>query len=169
MDTVKEMIDAVSLEAGPIRTASHERQMSAPPPNAIDPQDVQRAHRELFTRLIDYNLAVAEGANRNYLLATFDATFECVRKHFRSVEALLAQVSWPSLQRHSLIHRQIAEELAAYRIRLAGDDPLDAVECAHVLDAVLIQFIREQHLFSRVYAPFDHLNQPSPKEQSWKT
>jgi hemerythrin-like metal-binding protein len=156
MDTVKEMIDAVSLEAVPIRTAPHGPQPPAPSP--IDPEDLQRAHRELFTWLTDYTLAVAEGANRNHLLATFDATFECVRKHFRSVEALLAQVSWPSLQRHYLIHRQIAEELAAYRMRLAGNDPLDAVECAHVLDAVLIQFIREQPLFSRVYAPLDHLN-----------
>lgn len=156
MDTVKQLIDAVSMEAGPIRAASHGPQPSAPSP--IDPEDVQRAHRELFTWLTDYTLAVAEGASRNHLLATFDATFECVRRHFRSVEALLAQVSWPSFQRHCLIHRQIAEELAAYRMRLAGDDPLDAVECAHVLDAVLIQFIREQPLFSRVYAPLGRLN-----------
>ena len=156
MGTVKELIDAVSLEAGPIRAASLGPRPPAPSP--IDPEDVQRAHRELFTWLTDYTLAVAEGANRDHLLAAFDATFECVRKHFRSVEALLAQVSWPSLQRHSLIHRQIAAELAAYRMRLAGNDPLDAVECAHVLDAVLIQFIREQPLFSRAYVPLDHLN-----------
>jgi hemerythrin len=157
MDTVKELIDAVPMEAVPIRAASHAPQPSVPA-HAIDPDDMQRAHRELFTWLTDYSLAVAQGASRTHLLATFDATFACVRKHFRSVEALLAQVSWPSFQRHYLIHRQIAAELAAYRTRLAGDDPLDAVECAHVLDAVLIQFIREQPLFSRAYAPLDQLN-----------
>lgn len=158
MDTAKELIDAASLEAGPIRTASHGPQLSAQAPNAIDPDDVQRAQRELFTWLTDYTGAVAQGASRSHLLATFDATFACVRKHFRSVEALLAQASWPSFQRHYVIHRRIAEELAAYRMRLAGNDPLDAVECAHALDAVLIQFIREQPLFSRVHAPLDHLN-----------
>jgi hemerythrin len=155
MDRLKELLDAVSveLEPDPMRASSDGRLLSAPPLRPIDPEDVQRAHRELLTWLTDYNLAVAEGANRSHLLATFDATLKCVRKHFRSVEALLAEISWPSFQRQYHIHCQIAEELAAYRIRLAGDDPLDSVECAHVLDAVLIQFIREQPLFNRVCAP----------------
>lgn len=155
MDRVRELLDAVSVEAGPIGAASDGQ---LPPLRSIEPEDVQRGHRELLTRLTDYNLAVAEHTNRYHLLAIFDATLESVRNHFRSVEGLLAQTSWPSFQRHYLIHTRIANELAAYRVRLAGDAPLDAMECAHVMDAVLIQFIREQPLFSRAYAPLDHLN-----------
>ncbi len=109
--------------------------------------DVRREHRELFSWLTDYNLAVAEGASRIRLLATFDATFECVKRHFRLVENVLAQASWTRFQRLHLIHSEITQELAAYRARLAGNEPLDATECAHVLDALLIQFIREQPLF----------------------
>jgi hemerythrin len=117
---------------------------------------LQREHRELFTWMTYYNHAVAQGTARNQLLAIFDATFECVKKHFRSVDALLEQTSWQRFQRHHAIHCQITDELAAYRIRLAGDGPLDAVECAHVLDALLIQFIREQPMFTQLHARLDH-------------
>lgn len=118
-------------------------------PERVDPRAVQRVHRELFVLLTDYHLAVAEGTSRMRLLAIFDATFACVRKHFRAVEVLLEQSSWPRFQQHCRIHGQIVDELAAYRTRLAGNAPLDPVECAHALDAVLIQFIREQPLLKR--------------------
>lgn len=155
MDRMNEIFDAVSVEASPISPSLRGRPLFGHSLTPITPESVQREHRELFTLLTDYNLAVAEGANRKRLLAIFDATFECVKKHFRSVEALLEQSSWSSFQRHYRIHRQIIEELAAYRIRLAGNEPLDAVECAHVLDATLIQFIREQPLFKRLYGLLD--------------
>jgi hemerythrin-like metal-binding protein len=123
-------------------------------------EDVKREHRELFTWLAQYNRAVTQGVRRNHLLAIFDATFECAKEHFSSVEALLEQTSWPRFQRHQVIHCQLAEQLAAYRIRLAGSEPLDSVECAHVLDALLIHCIKEQPMFHRLYARLNHEERP---------
>lgn len=104
---------------------------------------MQYRHRELFTTLSGYKLAVEEGVNRKHLLAVFDDTLECVKKYFHSLEALPEPIAWQDFQQNRFIHCRITAELAAYRIRLAGNDPLDAVECAHAFDALLIQFIRE--------------------------
>jgi len=148
---MKEFNTAESLTTRPIEPSEQERQVSMSSLSLLI-EDMQREHRELFTWLTYYNHAVARGVGRNRLLAIFDATFECVEKHFRSVETLLAQSSWSRFQRHHAVHCQLTEELAAYRVRLAGDEPLDSVECAHILDATLIQFIREQPMFNQFFA-----------------
>lgn len=115
-------------------------------------EDVQRERGELLAWLTDYHHAVSQGVGRIQILAIFDATLECTRKHFRSVESLFEQASWPSFQQHHIVHCRIMEALDAYRIRLAGSAPLDATECAQAMDATLIQLMIEQPLFNRLYA-----------------
>jgi hemerythrin-like metal-binding protein len=150
-EKMEEFNSAVAEAIHPAGTSMHSRQFSVPSSKTIRLGDVQREHRELFTWLAYYNHSVAKGVGRNHLLAIFDATFKCVKKHFRSVEALLEQTAWPRFHHHYEIHTRLTEDLADYRSRLAGNGPLDEVECAHVLDALLIHYIREQPMFIKLY------------------
>lgn len=155
MDRVKAFISAVTVDDFPITLSMNGRHISMAP---LAPNALEDTHHELFTLLTDYSLAVARSANRIHLMEILDATIECVQRHFRSVEALLEQISWTSFQQHHVVHYRITEELEAFRNRLAGDDPLDAVECAHVLDAMLIQIIREQPMIKRLHARLNRKN-----------
>lgn len=150
-----EEFNLLSVKSRPVRTVRHGLRISMASLTRIQMVDVQRERRELFTWLARYNHAVAQGAGRKHLLEIFDATFECVKKHFHSVEALLALTSWPCFQRNHVMHRELAEGLAAFRIRLAESESMDSLECAHVLDDLLIHFIKEQPVFDRLYACLD--------------
>jgi hemerythrin len=126
-------------------------------------EDLEREHSELIAWLTDYHHAVSQGVGRNHLLAIFDATRESVKKYFRSVEALFEQAAWPYFEQNRIIHCRITDTLDAYRIRLAGRAPMDAVECARALDATLIQLIREQPQFNRLYARIECAH----RDESW--
>jgi hypothetical protein len=139
MDTMKESNREKLAEACPTRFSQDERELSMTPGAH---EDVPYPPLTLFRSLSDYRLAVAEGRDRGRLLTIFDASFERVKRHFRSEEALAGQIAWPYGQRHAS-HCRIEEALAAYRARLAGDAPLDAAECAHVFDALLVQLVRD--------------------------
>ena len=142
-------------------------------------EDVQREHSELLAWLSDYHHAVYQGVDRLQLLAIFDATLACARKHFRSVEALI-QASWPCLRQYRMIHCRITAALDAYRIQLAGSAPLDAAECARAMDATLLQSIREEPLFNRPYVRIERahcdesraatrVESGKVRRQPWKT
>jgi hemerythrin len=146
---------AVAVEAHPTGTSMHDRPIPIMSPRPVRIGDVQREHHELFTWLAYYNHAVKKDVSRSHLLAIFDSTLRCVRQHFRSIEALLDHAAWPRLHRHVEAHTRLTEDLVDYRRRLAGNEPLDPVECTHVLDALLIHFIREQPTFRKLYA---HVN-----------
>jgi hemerythrin len=121
----------------------------------------QRERRELFIWLARYSQAVTRGAGRSRLLEIFDAAFECTKTHFLSVEALQAlTTSWPHLQQHQALHSALMEALASFRTRLAGSEPLDAQECAHVMDELLIHCIKEQPTFDRIHACLDRDDAP---------
>lgn len=151
MGRMGELDSAVATKNRQVRS-THGRRIVMPAVTPTFLEDVQREHGELLGWLTDYHHAVSQGVGRNHLLAIFDATLDCVKKHFRSMEALFEQASWPCLQQHHILHFRITEALDAFRIRLAGSAPMDAAECARVLDAALIQLLREQPLFNRLYA-----------------
>jgi len=165
MGRMGELDSAVATKNRQVRSIHdrHDRRIGMPAVTPIFLEDVQREHSELLAWLTDYHHAVSQGVGRNHLLAIFDATLDCVKKHFRSVEALFEQAAWPCFQQHHIIHCRITDALDAYRIRLAGSAPLDAAECARALDAMLIQLVREQPLFNRLYARLERAH----RDESW--
>ena len=151
MGRMGELDSAVATKNRQVRSI-HGRRIVMPAVTLTFLEDVQREHSELLAWLTDYRHAVSQGVGRNHLLAIFDATLDCVKKHFRSLEALFEQASWPCFQQHHVIHCRITGELEAYRARIASKDHLDMMESLHVLDDMLIQLIREQPLFNRLSA-----------------
>lgn len=105
-------------------------------------EDLRHGRLDLFGWLALYRDALAAGRDRKHLLAVFDAASGCVSAHFRSREALSGQLPWPDIDQR-VAHRRIEADLAAHRARLAGSAPLDAADCAHMFDALLVQFVRE--------------------------
>ena len=67
--------------------------------------------------------------------------------------------------------------IQAWRMRLAGNDPLDAADCAHVMDAMLMQFAGELPLFNQLGAHFKRAQRDESgnieatglRRQPWKT
>jgi hypothetical protein len=53
------------------------------------------------------------------------------------------------------MHCELVERLADFRTRLASSEPLDLLECAHVLDDLLIHCIKEQPAFDKLHACLD--------------
>ncbi|MEK7415368.1 MAG: sulfate reduction electron transfer complex DsrMKJOP subunit DsrP [Planctomycetota bacterium] len=82
--------------------------------------DVQ--HRALFERINDLVVAIRFGADKTKLGLTVDFLDDYVREHFSAEEKLMADVNYPGLAQHRLMHAGFISELDSIRAALAVPD-----------------------------------------------
>jgi len=113
-------------------------------------------HRELIglsNNLIDLSLA---GAGAEAMLAALDALIGHIRKHFGDEERVLAEVGFPGLDGHALLHAKLISDSLGLRARVeSGASGLGAL-IDFLVDRVVVEhLVREDSQF------FEYTRRPS--------